>query len=263
MQWSIVYKKAVNPDGTAWFEKRLSLHQLEIKRRTQGSYMFANQFLNEIIPAEEQRFRPEWWRTYEKLPSGDLITVAMIDPAASEGPKSDYYGVTVVSADCEQDWYVRYAEQTKINPTEAIELLFRLHDEYSPMVIGVESVAFQNLLIHFAYEEMKRRGINISVIPVKLPSDKTKETRILSLVPRFEFAHIFTKPHMTALQDQLRDFPRGEHDDILDSLASVGGIIQYPEKERPKNEDPSPADPGYESWFIRQLANRQKQPRNF
>ncbi len=65
-----------------------------------GSYIFANQYLNEIIPADKQSFRQSWFKYYEQLPKR-YTTFIFIDPALSEADTADYTGVVVASTDIE------------------------------------------------------------------------------------------------------------------------------------------------------------------
>jgi len=253
--WSVTYEKAIKNDGTLLFPERLTPEFLAKARRTMGSYLFANQYQNEIIPDGEQTFKKEWLRYYAELP--ELThTYAFIDPAISEADTADYTALSVVSVDKNQNWYVVHTSRRRINPSQIIELAFEVHRRYKPLVIGVEDVAFQRAIIHFGYEEMRRRGIHIPLMGVKRGVDKTKEMRILSLVPRFEWGSLFIGQGQHDLELELGQFPRGAHDDILDSLASINEIVAYPTELRKKNEPPNPNDPRYESWFINQLSRR-------
>src|SRR4051812_19099879 len=117
--WSIVYKKATNEDGTLLFPERLTQEFLDKARRTMGSYLFANQYQNEIIPEDEQTFKKEWIRYYSALPA-NVHHFAFIDPAISEADTADYTGICVLAVDCEQNWYVRYAVRVRINPSQII-----------------------------------------------------------------------------------------------------------------------------------------------
>ncbi len=222
-----------------------------------GSYLFANQYQNEIIPDDEKTFKKQWLRYYSELPEL-LYTYAFVDPAISEAATSDYTGISVVSVDVEQRWYVRYAQRRRMNPSEIIETLFRLNDQFHPRSIGVEDVAFQRAILHFAHEEMKRRGKQIPITGVKRGTDKTKEMRILSLVPRFEWGTLFLSPGLHDLEMELAQFPRGAHDDIIDSLASLEDIVGYPSKGRARNEPPAPNSPDYEKWYIQSLTRRNR-----
>lgn len=253
--WVIVYEKAIKDDGSLLFPERLSHDVLNRFRRTMGSYLFANQYQNEIIPEGMQTFKKEWFRYSTQLPQ-TLYHFAFVDPAISEASTADYTGVVVVAVDPMTNWYVRYARRVKINPSEIIELCFKIQDQFNTQSIGVEDVAFQRAILHFAHEEMRRRKRMIPITGVKRGTDKTKEMRILSLVPRFEWGTLFLTQGLSELEEELIKFPRGAHDDVIDALASLEEIVYYPSEKRRKDERPNPNDPNYESWYIKQLVRR-------
>lgn len=253
--WSVTYKKAIQDDGSLLFPERLTQEFLDKARRTMGSYLFANQYQNEIIPAEDQTFKPHWNRYYQALPK-EVHHFGFIDPAISEADTADYTGIVVVAVDCEQNWYVRYAQRIRINPTQLIDMAFRICAQFNIQILGVEEVAFQKALIHFAFEEMKRRKVNIPITGVKRGADLTKEARILSLVPRFEWGTLFLSQGLHDLELELAEFPRGSHDDIIDALASLKEIVHYPQKPRSNNVPPAPNHPDYEKHYIQQLLKR-------
>lgn len=224
-----------------------------------GSYLFANQYLNEVIPSDLQTFKREWFRYYPELPK-IRNTFIFIDPALSEADTSDYTGVVVVHVDHEAKWYVEHAARLRITPTELVAYIFKLNETFRPNVIGIEEVAYQKALLYFVDEEMRRRKVVLPVTGVKQPNQKTKQTRILSLVPRFEWSRIFLNMGQHDLELELLQFPRGAHDDLIDSLASIEHIYFVPEKKEEELKKPnSPSDPDYERWYIQQqLNNRQE-----
>ena len=257
MNWDIVYEKAIRDDGTLLFPERLSFEFLEQAKRTMGSYLFANQYQNEIIPDAEKKFKKEWIRYYQTLP-GTVHRFAFIDPAISQKKTSDYTALVVVAVDTNKNWYVEVAKRERLNPSQIIDLAFKTHELFKPQVIGFEDVAFQQAILYFASEEMKKRGKIIPLTGVKRGPERTKEMRILALVPRFEWGSLFLKQGLYDLETELDQFPRGAHDDTIDSLASLEDIVYYPQPLRGRNEPPSPNDPAYESWYIRNLAQRRQ-----
>ena len=60
-----------------------------------------------------------------------------------------------------------------------------------------------------------------------------KETRIRSLIPRFESKSIFFIGDSSVVEDEMRVFPRGLHDDVLDSLAYQAQIAERPDTYQP------------------------------
>jgi predicted phage terminase large subunit-like protein len=238
IEWSVCYKRAILRDGSLLAPDILPQSFLDEARRTMGSYMFANQYMNEIIPY------------YTTLPEA-VYTFAFVDPAISEADTADFTAIVVVSVDADKNWYVRQATRLKCNPSVTIDFLFKLQEQYKCMTIGVEDVAFQKALIHFAHEEMKRRGVMLPVTGVKRGPDKSKEVRIMGLVPRFEFGTVYFCQGLHDLELEMGAFPRGAHDDLIDSLSSINDIVYYPTPRRTRNEKPHPESPEYERWVIR------------
>lgn len=250
--WDIVYERAIRDDGSLFFPERLTKDFLDETRRSMGSYLFANQYQNEIIPEGEQVFQKHWRRYYVELPP-EVHTFAFIDPAISEEKTADYTALVVVHTDVAQNWYVRIAKRERINPSQLIELCFKVHEEFRPQVIGIEDVAFQRAVIHFGYEEMKRRGIMLPLHGLKRSPDRTKHMRIMSLVPRFEWGSLYLSQGLHDLELELAQFPRGSHDDILDALSSIAEIASYPVERKKLDAIPHPSSPQYESWYVRNV----------
>lgn len=254
MKWNVVLKKAYNDDGSLFFPEKLTHEFLEQTKRTMGSYLFANQYLNEIIPAELQTFKKHWFKYYDYIPK-EAYNFVFIDPALSEADTSDYTGVVVVAVDHQKDWYIRHAKRMRVSPTQLVDLVFRLNQQFKPMCIGIEEVAYQKALLYFLDEEMRRRNVILPIKGVRPPTDKSKQTKILSLVPRFEWGHIYMSQGLTDLELELMQFPRGAHDDLIDALASMEMIAYPPDKEDEWKVKPAPGSPRYEQWYIHQLRN--------
>jgi len=252
--WGIVYKSCYNEDGSLLFPERLTKEFLDAARRTMGPYLFSNNYENKVIPEGMQTFKKEWRRFFSVLPDR-LNHFAFIDPAISEADTADYTGIVVVAVDQAKNWYVRYAKRHRLNPSQLIDMLFKIHDTFKTHMIGIEDVAFQRAIIHFSHEEMKRRNKHIPITGVKIGTDRTKEMRILSLVPRFEMGSLLLTQGLEDLLRELDEFPRGAHDDVLDALSSLEQIVSYP-NERTNIREPHPSDPGYEKWYIQQRHRR-------
>lgn len=251
MKWSIVYKGAYNKEGKLLFPERLNTDYLIEQRKTLGSYMFANQYLNQIVPLGEQPLKREWLRYYEALPLKKR-TFAFIDPAISQADSADFTALTVIDVDEDQNWYLRNAQRFKINPTQIVDLIFKVYAQYTPNRIGIEDVAYQKALLYMIHEECKRRGVRLPVEGVRPSTEATKEMRILGLVPRFEWGTLLLAKGLADFEMEYSQFPRGAPDDLLDSLQYMERIVSYPPKERKRYEPPTPNDPGYESWYIKQ-----------
>lgn len=260
MSWEVVYKKAINDDGSLFFPEKLTHEVLENNKRKMGTYLYTNQYLNEIIPSELQTFKKEWFLYYKELPK-NINTYVFFDPALSEADSSDPTGVVVVSVDSDAKWYIRYAKRHRVKPTELIDLIFKFNDEFSPQIIGVEEVAYQKALLYFLDEEMRRRNKLLPVKGIKPPTDRTKHHRILgALAPRFEWGKALLSQGLNDLELELLQFPRGRHDDLIDALASIEYIYSIPKKEDLGLKEPKSAnDKNYEKWYIENLHKRRNE----
>jgi predicted phage terminase large subunit-like protein len=249
--WEYIIRRARNDDGTLYFPEKLTDEFLKNARKTMGPYAYENQYNNNIIPADAQSFKREWFRYYSDLPT-KVHYFAFIDPAVSQSDSADFTGCVVVAVNSDNCRYVVFARRYKITATETVKLIFDIFDKFKPKAIGIEEVAYQKALLHFTAEEMRRRNVMIPIVGVKPSRDRTKEMKILEMVPRFEWGHIQLSHGLNDLEDELLSFPRGAHDDLIDALASMNTIIFPPDKDRPRNTAPHPSSPGYEQWVRQQ-----------
>ena len=258
MRWSLVYEKAIREDGSLLFPQRLTKEFLESARRTMGSYLFANQYQNEVIPDDEKVFKPQWLRYYKTIPA-NTYRFCFIDPAIGQKKHHDYTGIAVIDVDTDGVWYLRVAARYRLTPTQIIDKMFELQEEWQLKGLGVEQVAYQEALLYLLSERMRATQKIIPVTGIKR-NQTSKQTRILGLVPRFEWGKLLISQGMTDFEDEYGSFPRGSFDDILDSLASLEEIVFYPTKEKEKQlEQPHSAhDPNYERWIRQQMVERQK-----
>ena len=250
--WAVCYDKARREDGSLLFPERLTDQFLDSQRKTQGSYIYAHQYQNEIIPGDEQDFKKSWLVYYDQIPKL-AYTFAFVDPAISLEPGADYTAFVVVDVDVDNVWYLRVAKRMRITATQTIKLIFDLASHYKCKMIGIEVVAYQMALMHFMNDEMRKRKITLPIHGVKRGPDMSKSMRIRSLVPRFEWQRILVRQGLTDFEDEFNKFPRGSYVDILDALSSIEEIAYPPEKPKESDRAPAPNHKDYEKHYIRNL----------
>jgi hypothetical protein len=128
-------------------------------------------------------------------------------------------------------------------------------------MIGVETVAYQKALMHFIQDEMRKRKIALPIHAVNRGPDVSKNMRIRSLVPRFEWQRILLRPGLLDLEDELFKFPRGSYDDILDALASIEEIAHPPEAPKESTRVLPPNHKDYEKHYIKALLEQKERER--
>lgn len=247
--WDVFYTGCYNDDGSLYFPERLDEAFLESAKRHMGSQFFANQYLNKVIDDNSKPFKKQWLRYYEEIPE-KVNRFIFIDPAISQSDAADFTAVAVVAVDIKGTWYLEHSSKHKITPTRIMDLLFQLNERFEPMKIGIEDVAFQKVLVYMAYEEMQRRNSFMPVEPIKPPNDKTKQMKILGLIPRFEWGRIYINRGLYDFEQEFLDYAgeRSKHDDLMDALASIDALVTYPTNNTEEIKDVPPNHPDYERY---------------
>ena len=257
-KWSVVYEQAIRDDGTLFFPERLNQEFLLEAKKKMGSMLFANQYLNEVFPAEDAKFKKEWFRRYDSLPDRDLLSFAFIDPAISAEDGADYTGIAVVSVDSDHNWYLRVAQRARLNPTEIVNKIFELQKTFNCQGVGVEIVAFQKALSFLIVERMHQTGEMVPLKEVKRGPKANKQMRIMRLIPRMEWGKFYHHESMVDFEKEILQFPRSAHDDISDAVSSLEEIVFYPHKEAVEYE-PAPGSPQWEQRIIQNYYRRNEE----
>lgn len=201
---------------------------LEEKQKQLGSQVFSYEMMNQPIDDSIAEFKKEFEQTFEqdKLSHLNTTTYITVDTAISEKTSADFTGITINRVSRENKWYVT-TYKIKVNPKDLIDHLFLLQDNYSPSMFGIEKTSFTMGIKPFLDDEMRNRNrfLNIKELTHVTSS---KETRIRALIPRWESKSIFLVGDNTDLKQEMRTFPRGMHDDVLDSLAMQEEIAEKP-----------------------------------
>jgi phage terminase large subunit-like protein len=201
---------------------------IEDKQRQLGSQVFSYEMMNQPIDDSIAEFKKEWIQraTEKDFEHLNILTFIAIDPAVSQKESADFTGITIDRVSQEGKRYIT-AYKLKLNTAELIEHIFYLFNTYSPEILGMEETAFTLAIKPFFEEEMRKRGKFLSIRPLKHGGVK-KETRIRGLIPLMESKSVFFVGDCSALEEEMRVFPRGQHDDVLDSFQYAEQIAYKP-----------------------------------
>lgn len=270
-------RAAYKADGSLWFPSRLSEKFLDEQRKSQGSYHFACQYLNNPIDDDNAVFTKKNIRYYDiaqglyrpdidlsgieeenrPKPYGlaDMNLYIHIDPAVSELARGDFSGLVVTAIDPNDFIYVLEAAKKKLKVFDLIDEIFRLfekYEKYNVQQVLLETQVFQVTLKYFLMDKMSRERKYLPLHEVTHSWQKSKTMRISGLQPRFEFGTIFLGKDMADLEDELLRFPVGQHDDILDALSFGLEVWSKPAEHK------STAIPPYSFMWYRKMANKPK-----
>ncbi len=182
-----------------------------------GSVYFLSQYQNDPTSMEGDLLKSEWLHPWNEKdaafePAHNLPKYAGVDPALGEG---DLFAIStfIYDRDANQGYlYDVWAE--KVPFPVALEKLKQLHLLYGYSKIYIESNAFQKVLTFLP--ELNK----LPIVPTQTVSGK--EERLIPLSSHFEAKRILLNPVVHNAKGEFFqewvEFPRGAHDDALDSV---------------------------------------------
>ena len=223
-QTRVFYAITTEEDGTAralWPEHR-SLEKLRAMRDDPsdqdfiGSITFAQEYQHKPFSEEDAIIQPDWIKECEPSQVPDkhtrLARVLTIDPAASERQTADFTAMIVADLYTDGNVYIRAIRNQRTSPSVTADTVRELDEIYKPQVIGIEKGAlglvFRDLL----------EGLPV----IGLEPDKDKVRRLLAVSRFFEAGRVYTVKNIQngqAFREQLIEFPKGTHDDMVDAAA--------------------------------------------
>ena len=184
---------------------------------------------------EGAEFQASWFKYWDKLPSR-LRYVTTVDPAISKRASADDSVVMTTGISMDGRIYVVEFKNWKANPSELIDEIFRQQKAYTSTV-AVETVAYQQSLVHYMQNKMKVDGSVFHVEQIR--SSTNKEEKIRGLIPYYSNGMIYHPPGgAQEMEDQLRRFPSGKHDDIIDALSMSLPYLKKPTARGQEHQNP-------------------------
>ena len=201
--------------------------QLQMIADAQGAYMFSTQYLLKPISPEEMLFKAEQLQKYRLTADVPKIIrkFTTVDLAGWEDSKRKGRRSRAVVLTCGWDehnhvWVLHY-DVGRYDPSQIIDLMYDHWNIFHPEIIGVESVYYQQSLVHFARKAMEERGW-MTVRELETSSAKSKDLRIRGLEPYASNLAIHCKDtHKDFIMEFCEYVPTSDicTKDILDALA--------------------------------------------
>lgn len=186
------------------------------------------QYFNQPINRENQQFKPPVRYWTELPPVGrKIVTVDLapgLVPGMQDNPEGDNNAITsTIFTPSNQLFVVKY-RYGRFNVSQTIDYVFDYVNSENPWAVGIEANAYQRVFIHLLNLEMKKRNKSFQIFPIVQHRDKF--TRLMGLQPLWESGDILLKQGMVELEEEFDRFPRGMHDDILDTLEMALHMVQ-------------------------------------
>ncbi len=187
-----------------------------------GPYLYSGNYYNNPVSDDLIEFKEDWFHTYNFEDVRDKLKTAKciisVDPATKNKESNDPTGIIVTKIDTEGIVYIVDARDKRLLPNQLIEEIFSLVDIYSPDVVTFEVVSAEILWEDLFMQEMKIRDKRFRFEKHEPGTKETKPAKIRKLIPYYARGQVYHKTGLNELERQLREFPRNNHDDLMDAL---------------------------------------------
>jgi len=241
----------------------VDVESLETLKRAMSPLFFSGQIMNDPLYDELIEFKREWVTRFERTQEllailQDAPAILSVDPAFRQKQTNDFSGLAVTKKAKNGLIYVVEAKQIKVNPKQLIDEIFKLVEIYKPYKVIIETVAAQIMLLDLLRNRMRETGHFFTIEETKTSTIETKAMRIRGLIPYYANGQILHAPGLSDLENQLLEFPRGMHDDILDALAYHQKEWKVVKTEKAREEE----KPYTWNWWSKQPAMGRKVPQD-
>lgn len=223
------------PGEPLWPGYGFDEQRLEQIKSDVGSYVFNALYQQRPSAADGTIFKRQHFRYFREEDIGNVAYFIVgdrkylkrdcwcfqtVDTANSIKTINDYFVVTTIYVTPQNDLLVYDVHRTHIEGPDQKPLMRELFLRYRPVFQAIEDKTFGTNLI----QELKREGMTVKAVKV----DKDKVTRSLVIAARYEVGKVYHRentPWLTDFEDELLSFPRGKHDDQVDTMSQAGEIV--------------------------------------
>ena len=214
--WNVLWYAITNDDGTSLWPDRFPhsrIRQIEEEYKSVGNINgFYQEYMNIAQSPDSAPFKPE----EEKIIPVEIY--GGVDPASSLSMRADFFVVSMVAVDSENNKYIVDLFRERISPEKQPQKIIDMFKKYKPRRIKIETVGYQEALRTAVREIMRNEGLYIPGLESGVKPRTKKSERLLSLVPMFAKGEFHWRPQDIEGQKEFMAYPKGKHDDIMDSI---------------------------------------------
>lgn len=213
--------KAIQDDGSVLWEERWDIKDLEKKKKDIGSIAFEQEYMNNPLNDKEKIFKYIHYHKESYIPD-KFEVYAYVDLAISEKETADYTAIVPIGKKKETgELYSFPSERIRGTIHDQINLVFSMHSRYKFQLVGIESVAYQKAFYQVLQKEKAKRNIyDMGIKEIKIDKDKVRRAVEVTHLTEEGTAKIYKDD--SQLIEEIQTFPKGMHDDLVDSF--VGGV---------------------------------------
>jgi len=203
-------------DKPLWADKhdRETLHRME----NADPYTFAGQYMQTPTPKEGGMFKKHWISRYTNKPKrDDVIRIVQSWDTAYKAKQINDPSACTTWAETDNGYYLLHTFVKRLEYPDLKRAIISMADEWKPDALLIEDKASGQSLIQELTNETRHPVIAITV-------KDDKETRASTVSSLFESGRVFF-PYdanwLSELESELVVFPRGKHDDQVDSMSQA------------------------------------------
>ena len=195
-----------------------SLDYVEYLKKTKPADEFQSQFMNNPISSENQVFKEDMFRYWNRRPDG-LYTAMAVDLAVSLNKDADYTALIVCGMDKDWNIYVLDYLRGHWTQSEVINNIFDFQSRWKPHALGMEVNGFQRTYKTAVEAEQRQRKQYFGVEEIRTGPERSKESRIKSLEPFYRQGKVYHASWMKGkdIETELLTFPKGKTVDVIDA----------------------------------------------
>lgn len=197
----------------SWPDKRDLLYLM--KKRAKNSASFDSEYQNDPLSGENATFTKF---TFWNVLSEPVVYFGAVDPSLGKKGRARDPSAILIGGYCRSSdtlWVIEAAIKKRL-PDKIISDMIYYQRQYNCVMWFVETVQFQEFLRTEAIKRGKKAGVMLNCIGV--PQNVDKDLRIESLQPHVEDGSIRIHFGLTTLIQQMRHWPKTDHDDGVDCL---------------------------------------------
>lgn len=250
--------------GTAWLSVKYRAHTDDFKKILWASRFDKEWFITKRQEYVDQGIPESYSQEYLNIPidesvsyfkRNDFLSIEKehkdvrlhyyigVDLAISKEDTADYSTFVIGGIDENRVLHIKQVIRERLDGREIVDTLLGLERLYRPECIGIEEMQVTKAIGPFLREEMIRQNCFPSIIALK-HGGKDKISRARSIQARMRAKSVkFAKEEdwYPIFEDELCSFPRGKHDDQVDSFAYLGllldKMVEAPTKQEEEEEE--------------------------
>ena len=217
--------------GDALWPERWPIKSLLEKKQLLGTYWFESEYQGNPVPLTGEIMNPDLFGNFSRTPNtrDNKSRIMSVDLAISTSPRADETVITILDFD-QNNFYVQKQFCGRWDSNTSTEEIAKKYNYYHPDALYIETVGFQKVIVD--------NLINLGIPVQRFEDNRPKEVKLMELIPILEQGRIYlnTTEDWELLKHQLRAFPRGQHDDRIDSLwmgvSKSGGGNPYTKSDK-------------------------------